>query len=92
MLNWKEFTRELKMMHPKWVTPTGYDVVYRLSHGDMLTCVKLMLGDKNQLWLSSEPKLEEISDLEKELFIAYEEIEGVLAALGMSASIAMLKE
>ncbi|MEM2925209.1 MAG: sodium:solute symporter family protein [Methanocellales archaeon] len=92
LLNWKEFTRELKMMHPKWVTPTGYDVVYRLSHGDMLTCVKLMLGDKNQLWLSSEPKLEEISDLEKELFIAYEEIEGVLAALGMSASIAMLKE
>jgi SSS family solute:Na+ symporter len=86
-LNWREFTRELKMMHSKWVTPTGYDVVYRLSHGDMLTCIKLMHGDKNQLWLSSEPKLEEIRDLEKELYIAYGEIESVLLALGMSTSL-----
>jgi len=88
-LNWREFTRELRMMHPKWVTPTGYDVIYRLLHGDMLTCVKVVLGDKNQLWLSSEPRLEEIDNQEKELFIAYGEVEEVLAILGMSASLSI---
>jgi SSS family solute:Na+ symporter len=84
-LPWERFVTMITQMHPVWFTPTGSHILYRLSQADMLACVKMVRGDESHIWLSAEPRLEQTQRLKDELFLAYEEIEETLAALGMKA-------
>ncbi|MDD2834661.1 MAG: sodium:solute symporter family protein [Methanothrix sp.] len=84
-LPWERFVAMITQKYPIWFTPTGSHILYRLSQADMLACVKMVRGDKSHIWLSAEPKLEQTQRLKDELFLAYEEIEETLAALGMKA-------
>jgi solute:Na+ symporter, SSS family len=86
-LKWEQFVEKLTAMHSLWFTPTGSHIVYRLTQADMLACVKMVRGDKNQIWLSAEPKSELYERLKDELYLAYEEIEDALPEFGMTASI-----
>lgn len=81
---WDELIEKLKTVSPAWVTPTGLDSVYRLTHGDMLACVKVTRGTGEQdIWLKAEPKLETVGRQKKELFRAYEELKKVLGQKGV---------
>ncbi|AKB73330.1 sodium-solute symporter, putative [Methanosarcina lacustris Z-7289] len=78
-LSWHELVEKLKISSPAWVTPTGLDSVYRLTHGDMLACVTVTRGSGDRdIWLKAEPKLETVGRQKKELFTAYEELKKVL--------------
>lgn len=78
-LSWHELVEKLKISSPAWVTPTGLDSVYRLTHGDMLACVTVTRGSgERDIWLKAEPKLETVGRQKKELFTAYEELKKVL--------------
>ena len=84
-LAWERFVVMIAQKYPVWFTPTGSHIVYRLTQADMLACVKMVRGDKSHIWLSAEPRLEQTQRLKDELFLAYEEIEETLAAIGMKA-------
>jgi SSS family solute:Na+ symporter len=84
-LSWERFVKRLTESSPLWFTPTGSHIVYRLSQADMLACVKMVRGDETHIWLSAEPRTEQRERLKDELSIAYAEIDGALAALGMRA-------
>lgn len=84
-LAWESFVKGLMQRHPLWFTPTGSHIVYRLSQADMLACVKMVRGDDSHIWLSAEPRLDQRERLKDELFLAYGEIDDVLATLGMRA-------
>lgn len=86
-LKWEPFVKKLKEMHKLWFTPTGSHIVYRLSQADMLACVKVVRADKNQIWISAEPRSEQCERQKDELFLAYEEIEDALLEFGMTASV-----
>ncbi len=78
-LSWKELVEKIKTVSPAWVTPTGLDSIYRLTHGDMLACVAVTRGTgERDIWLKAEPKLETVDRQKKELFTAYEELKKVL--------------
>ncbi|MDQ1274769.1 MAG: solute:Na+ symporter, family, partial [Euryarchaeota archaeon] len=83
-LSWHELVEKLKSSSPAWVTPTGLDSVYRLTHGDMLACVAVSRGTGEQdIWLKAEPKLETVGRQKNELFTAYEELKKVLGQKGI---------
>ena len=82
-LPWERFVAMITQRYPVWFTPTGSHILYRLSQADMLACVKMVRGDKSHIWLSAEPRREQTQRLKDELFLAHEEIEETLAALGM---------
>lgn len=83
-LNWHETIERLKTSDSAWVTPTGLDSVYRLTHGDMLACVAITRGSgERDIWLKAEPTLEAVGRQKKELFTAYEELKKVLIQKGM---------
>ena len=83
-LNWHELIEKLKTVSPAWVTPTGPDSIYRLTHGDMLACVAVTRGTgERDIWLKAEPRLETAGRQKKELFTAYEELKKVLLQKGM---------
>lgn len=82
-LPWETLVKGLKERYPLWFTPTGSHIVYRLSQADMLSCVKMVRGDDRHIWLSAEPRLDQGERLKDELFLAYGEIDDVLATLGM---------
>jgi SSS family solute:Na+ symporter len=83
-LNWHEMIERLKISYPAWVTPTGLDSVYRLTHGDMLACVAVTRGTgEKDIWLKAEPRLETVDRQKKELFTAYEELKKVLGQKGV---------
>lgn len=78
-LSWHELIERLKASSPAWVTPTGLDSVYRLTHGDMLACVAVTRGTgEKDIWLKAEPRLETVDRQKKELFTAYEELKKTL--------------
>ena len=84
-LPWEGFVERLKERHPLWFTPTGSHIVYRLSQADMLACVKMVRGDESHIWLSAEPRREQMDRLKDELSLAYGEIEDALASFGLKA-------
>jgi len=86
-MKWEPFVNKLKEIHKLWFTPTGSHIVYRLSQADMLACVKVVRADKNQIWISAEPRSEQCERQKDELFLAYEEIEDALLEFGMTASV-----
>jgi len=78
-LNWEELMNGLKTTSPAWVTPTGLDSIYRLTHGDMLACVAVTRGTgQRDIWLKAEPRLDDLNRQKKEIFTAYEELKKVL--------------
>lgn len=84
-LSWHELVERLKSVSPAWVTPTGQDSVYRLTHGDMLSCVAVTRGSGDRdIWLKAEPRLETAGRQKKELFTAYEELKNVMSQKGVS--------
>jgi SSS family solute:Na+ symporter len=84
-LSWYELVEKLKSSSPAWVTPTGLDSVYRLTHGDMLACVAVSRGSgEKDIWLKAEPRLETVDRQRKELFTAYEELKKALGQKGVS--------
>ena len=84
-LNWHELVEKLKSVSPAWVTPTGQDSVYRLTHGDMLSCVAVTRGSGDRdIWLKAEPRLETVGRQKKELFTAYEELKNIMGQKGVS--------
>lgn len=83
-LNWHEMIEQLKTSYPVWVTPTGLDSIYRLTHGDMLACVVITRGrGERDVWLKAEPTLEVVERQKKELFTAYQELKKVLYQKGV---------
>ena len=83
-LNWHEMIEQLKTSYPAWVTPTGLDSIYRLTHGDMLACVVITRGrGERDVWLKAEPTLEVVERQKKELFTAYQELKKVLDQKGV---------
>lgn len=83
-LNWHEMIEQLKTSYPAWVTPTGLDSIYRLTHGDMLACVAITRGrGERDVWLKAEPTLEVVERQKKELFTAYQELKKVLDQKGV---------
>jgi solute:Na+ symporter, SSS family len=84
-LSWHDLVEKLKAISPAWVTPTGLDSIYRLTHGDMLACVAVTRGSGEQdIWLKAEPRLETVDRQRKELFTAYEELRKALGQKGLS--------
>ena len=84
-LSWHELIEKLKTGSPAWVTPTGLDSIYRLTHGDMLACVAVTRGTgERDIWLKAEPRLETVGRQKKELFTAYEELKKVLDKKGVN--------
>ncbi len=85
-LNWRGLVDDLLAAHTKWFTPTGSHVVYRLTQSDMLSCVKMVRGDRMQIWLSAEPRVDQVERQRDEMFLSFEEIQDVLLHRGLSAS------
>jgi len=84
-LIWHELVEKLKSTSPAWVTPTGQDSVYRLTHGDMLSCVAVSRGSGDRdIWIKAEPRLEVAGRQKKELFTAYEELKNVMGQKGVA--------
>jgi len=87
-LDWNKTVEKLKENYPVWVTPTGPDSVYRLTHPDMLSCVSMTRGsDDNEIWIAAEPRVESANALKRELFTAYGEVSGVLEQIGMGPGV-----
>jgi solute:Na+ symporter, SSS family len=86
VLEWDEYVDRLKASHPRWYTPTGSHIVYRLSQSDMLASIRMVRGDVFQIWLSAEPRLAQVDRQIDELFLSYEEIRDSLSEFGLSAS------
>ena len=76
----------LKASHPRWYTPTGSHIVYRLSQADMSASIKMVRGDLLQIWLSAEPRLDQINRQMDELYLSYEEIGDSVSEFGLYAS------
>lgn len=84
---WQETLEKLKAAYPAWVTPTGLDSVYRLTHGDMLACVAITRGSRERdIWLKAEPTIDAIENQKKELFTAYQELSKVFSEKGVKLS------
>ena len=52
----------------------------------MLACIKMVRGDLLQIWLSAEPRVDQIDRQKDELYLSYEEIGDALIEFGLSAS------
>ncbi len=87
-LDWNKIVDKLKESYPVWVTPTGVDSVYRLTHPDMLSCVSMTRGsNNNEIWIAAEPRVESANAQRKELFTAYGEVSNVLEHMGMGPGV-----
>ena len=83
-LDWKEIVEKLKNTYPAWVTPSGPDSVYRLTHADMLSCVSISRGtNADEIWMAAEPRVESVETLKKEFFTAYGEVSSVLEQMSI---------
>jgi len=89
-MRWVDFVERLKAVNSQWFTPSGGDIVYRLSQADMLACVKMVRGDAHQIWLSAEPRRELRERQRDELYLAFEEIEGALLNFGLAPSLSKI--
>lgn len=86
-LDWNTFVSDITSKHYEWVIPTGKDSVYRLTKPDMLACITVTRGQKeNEIWFSCEPKVENIEKSRKEMFISFREVNEILSKMGLSAT------
>jgi SSS family solute:Na+ symporter len=83
-LNWERFVAELRKNHEAWFTSSGRNNVYRLTHGDLLSCPNITRGKTEQeIWISAEPKTAGFEIAEVEVFLAYDEIAKTLRSMGI---------
>ena len=85
-LEWTAFLERLESRHKAWFELTGKDTLYRLTQADMLTSVKMVRGDLLSIWLSAEPRRDQIERQKDEIYLSYREIEETLLGLGLSAT------
>lgn len=83
-VNWRALSQYLRNMHPTWVCPTGEDSVYSLTNPDMLSCVRIMRGDEEEVWFSCEPRADEEQAARQRLYKAFNEVCEVLQSQGHS--------
>jgi len=83
-LNWDRFIDELKKSNEAWFTSSGKNVLYRLTHSDLLSCPSISRGNNEQeIWISAEPRVESTSIAQMEVYLAYNEIEKTLKSMGI---------
>ncbi|WNY25623.1 sodium:solute symporter family protein [Methanolapillus millepedarum] len=82
-LNWERFTDELAKSSDAWIS-TGRHTIYRLTHGDLLSCPTLSRGNNEQeIWVAAEPRLEGSNIAQVEVFLAYNEVAALLKSMGI---------
>ncbi|NLI62311.1 MAG: sodium:solute symporter family protein [Methanosarcinaceae archaeon] len=83
-IDWFKFSDDLRKSHENvWISPTGKDSIYRLTHNDMLACPRITRGkDESEIWVAAEPTTDDENTMYKEVFIAYTEIIDSLEKLG----------
>ena len=83
-LNWDRFIDELKKSNESWFTSSGKNVLYRLTHGDLLSCPSISRGNnEREIWISAEPRVENTNVAQMEVYLAYNEIEKTLKSMGI---------
>ncbi|WNY26363.1 sodium:solute symporter family protein [Methanolapillus ohkumae] len=83
-LNWERFTDELKKSNEAWFSSTGRNNIYRLTHGDLLSCPVISRGENEQeIWISAEPRIDGTKIAHVEIFLAYQEIAALLKSMGI---------
>jgi len=83
-INWKKFVKDITEKHHEWVTPSGFDSVYRLTKSDMLACVSVTRGQtEKEIWFESEPRVKDIDLHRKEMFVAFNEVSATLKEMGI---------
>ncbi len=83
-VNWNKFVKDITGKFHEWVTPTGVDSVYRLTKSDMLACITVTRGtNENEIWFSCEPRLDNIDQSRKEMFVAFGEASKTLKGMGV---------
>ena len=83
-LEWKSAVQALTEANSTWVAPSGRDAVYRLSRSDLLACIRLTRGqDEMEIWFEAEPLQSDVSDQKKQMYIAFNEVSGILDELGI---------
>lgn len=83
-LNWERFITELRTKNEAWFTSSGRNTVYRLTHGDLLSCPTISRGNNEQeIWIAAEPRVESTDVAQKEVYLAYNEIAETLKSMGI---------
>lgn len=83
-LNWDRFIADLRAKNEAWFTSSGTNAVYRLTHGDLLSCPMISRGnDEKEIWVSAEPRLENTQIAQVETYLAYQEIKETLKSMGI---------
>ncbi|WP_214045635.1 sodium:solute symporter [Methanomethylovorans sp.] len=83
-VNWNDLVKHITDKYHEWVTPTGVDSVYRLTKSDMLACITVTRGESDkEIWLSCEPRKENIEQSRKEMFIAFKEVSKISKEMGV---------
>ncbi|MCL2862643.1 MAG: sodium:solute symporter family protein [Methanimicrococcus sp.] len=87
-LNWERFVAELRMKNEAWFTSSGRNTLYRLTHGDLLSCPTISRGSNEQeIWITAEPRVESTSVVQVEIYLAYNEIMETLRSMGILTDI-----
>lgn len=83
-LNWERFVADLRTQNEAWFTSSGRNTVYRLTHSDLLSCPTISRGASEQeIWIAAEPRSENTSVVQVEIYLAYNEIVGTLKSMGI---------
>ncbi|WP_321420064.1 sodium:solute symporter family protein [uncultured Methanomethylovorans sp.] len=83
-VNWNKFVKDATGKYHEWVTPTGVDSVYRLTKSDMLACITVTRGEsEKEIWFSCEPRVENIDQSRKEMFVSFGEVSKTLKGMGV---------
>lgn len=78
-IDWFGFVERLKSSYGEWVTPTGMDAAYRLTHPDMLSCISVVRGNgEDEICIKAEPEAASVAAHKKELFTAYQQVCAIL--------------
>jgi SSS family solute:Na+ symporter len=83
-LNWDRFITDLRTKNEAWFTSSGTNTIYRLTHGDLLSCPMISRGNNEQeIWVAAEPRIENTETAQAEIYLAYKEIKETLQSMGL---------
>jgi len=83
-LNWERFVAELRVKNEAWFTSSGRNTVYRLTHGDLLSCPTISRGtNEREIWIAAEPRVENTTIANIEIYLSYNEIMETLKSMGI---------
>ncbi|MDR0767649.1 MAG: sodium:solute symporter family protein [Methanosarcinales archaeon] len=84
-LDWDNFIADLRAKNTAWFTSSGTNTVYRLTHGDLLSCPVISRGNNEQeVWIAAEPRLEKTDLARVEVYLAFKEIAETLRSMGIT--------